>query len=393
MADIEVYSKEWCPYCARAKVLLKTKGLGYREIDVTTGGEPEREMIERSGLRTVPQIFIDGISVGGYDSLASLNASGELDRMLGVASVELREIYDVAVVGAGPAGLVAALYAARKNLSTVIVSLDVGGQVGTTHEIANYPGLATVTGPALVEQMNDQVESLGVERLIGEQVTGIRVMPGIVLLDTASAREICAKCVIVATGARKRHLGIPGEKQLTGRGVVYCSTCDGPLFRGLSVAIIGGGNSGLEAALEMNGVASEVHLVARRELSGDQVLQDKAAGSPVTVWTGYEPVEILGTTQVEGLTIRNLETGESRTLAVDGVFVEVGLDPQTDFVLDLVETNRVGEIVVDAHGRTGVPGIFAAGDAIDIHDKQIIMAAGQGARAALAAFEYLINRT
>lgn len=393
MADIEVYSKEWCPYCARAKVLLKTKGLAYREIDVTAGGEPERVMIERSGLRTVPQIFIDGVSVGGYDSLASLNASGELDRMLGIAIVELREIYDVAVVGAGPAGLVAALYAARKNLSTVIVSLDVGGQVGTTHEIANYPGLAIVTGPALIEQMSTQAEGMGVKRLIGEQVTGIRVMPGIVLLDTASAKEICAKCVIVASGARKRHLGIPGEKELTGRGVVYCSTCDGPLFRGLVIAIVGGGNSGLEAALEMGGVASQVHLVSRRELSGDQVLQDKLAGSTVTVWMGYEPVEILGTAQVEGLTIRSLETGGLRTLAVDGVFVEVGLDPQTDFVLDLVETNRIGEIVVDAHGRTGVPGIFAAGDAIDIHDKQIVMAAGQGARAALAAFEYLINRT
>ncbi|GAB4267945.1 MAG: hypothetical protein Kow00122_21460 [Thermoleophilia bacterium] len=393
MADIEIYTKEWCPYCARAKMLLKAKGLAYREIDVTANPARESEMIERSGLRTVPQIFIDGVSVGGYDALASLNASGDLDRRLGLPAAEFRKVYDVAVVGAGPAGLVAALYAARKNLSTVVVSLDVGGQVGTTHEVANYPGLSTITGPDLVQQMYTQVQQYGVDQLIGEKVTGIRVMPGILLLDTASAKEVCAKCVIIASGARKRHLGIPGEKELAGRGVVYCSTCDGPLFRGRAIAVVGGGNSGLEAALEMEGVASAVYLVSRGNLTGDQVLQDKLVASSAQVLTHCEPVEIHGDRQVTGLTIRNLQTNELRRLAVDGVFVEVGLQPQTDFVLDLVETNEIGEIKVDGHGRTGVPGVFAAGDAIDMHDKQIVMATGQGARAALAAFEYLVKRT
>lgn len=393
MADIEIYTKEWCPYCARAKVLLKTKGLAFREIDVTADPARESEMIERSGLRTVPQIFIDGVSVGGYDALASLNASGDLDRRLGLPAAEFRKVYDVAVVGAGPAGLVAALYAARKNLSTVVVSLDVGGQVGTTHEVANYPGLGIITGPDLVQQMYTQVQQYGVDQLIGEKVTGIRVMPGILLLDTASAKEVCAKCVIIASGARKRHLDIPGEKELAGRGVVYCSTCDGPLFRGRAIAVVGGGNSGLEAALEMDGVASAVYLVSRGHLTGDQVLQDKLAASAALVLTHYEPVEIHGDRQVIGLTVRNLQTGELRRLDVEGVFVEVGFQPQTDFVLDLVETNEIGEIKVDGHGRTGVPGIFAAGDAIDMHDKQIVMATGQGARAALAAFEYLVKRT
>jgi len=393
MADIEVYSKEWCPYCARAKVLLKTKGLAYREIDVTNDHDRESEMIQRSGMRTVPQIFIDGESVGGYDALASLNASGELDRRLGLPATKFRKIYDVAIVGAGPAGLAAALYAARKNLSTAVVSLDVGGQLSTTHEVVNYPGLGAVTGPDLVQQMYAQVQAYDVDQLIGEKVTGIRVMPGIFLLDTASAKEVCAKCVIIASGAQKRHLGIPGEKELAGRGVVYCSTCDGPLFRGLGIAVVGGGNSGLQAALEMQGVASSVCVIIRGEPTGDQVLQDKLAGSSALVLAHHEPVEIHGEQSVTGLTVRNSRTGELRRLDIEGVFVEIGLQPHTDFALDLLETNEIGEIKVDGHGRTGVPGVFAAGDAIDMHDKQIVMAAGQGARAALAAFEYLVKRT
>lgn len=393
MAVIEIYTKEWCPYCAKAKALLRVKGLEYLELDVTEDQQREEEMIRRSGLRTVPQIFIDGESVGGYDALAALNASGDLDRKLGLPVTVVRTVYDVAVVGAGPAGLVAALYAARKNLSTVVVSLDVGGQVGTTRHVANYPGLAGISGPDLIQQMYAQVEECGAGQMIGEQVTGMRIMPGILLLDTASAKEVCAKCVVVASGAEKRHLGIPGEKRLAGRGVVYCSTCDGPLFRGRTIAIVGGGNSGLEAAIEMDGVADKIYLLARTDLTGDQVLQDKVTGSAAIVLREHEPVEIDGKEQVEGLTVRDITTGELRRLEVDGVFVEVGFRPHTDFALGVLEMNAVGEIMVDAHGRTNVPGVFAAGDAIEMHDKQIVMAAGQGARAALAAFEYLIKRT
>lgn len=393
MAEIQIYTKEWCPYCVRAKVLLTSKGLGYSEVDVTRDQEREREMISRSGLRTVPQIFIDGDSVGGYDALATLNATGELDRRLGLPALTVRTIYDVAVIGAGPAGLVAALYAARKNLSTVMVSLDIGGQVGTTRELANYPGVRDITGPDLVQEMYAQLQEHDVDQLIGERVTGIRPMPGIVIADTQSGKEVCAKALIIATGAQKRQLGIPGEKDLMGRGVVYCSTCDGPLFRNLTIAIVGGGNSGLEAALEMEGAAKAIYLISRGPLSGDQVLQDKLAASRAIVLANHEPVEIHGDGQVEGLTVRERASGAEKRLEVDGVFVEIGLRPHSDFILDLLETNEAGEVVVDAHGGTGVPGVFAAGDVIDIHDKQIVMAAGQGARAALAAFEYLVKRT
>jgi len=229
--------------------------------------------------------------------------------------------------------------------------------------------------------------------VVGERVVGLRLMPGIVTCDTESDKEVCGRTVVIATGAQKRRLGIPAEHELTGRGVVYCSTCDGPLFRRLSIAIVGGGNSGLEAALEMEGIADNVHLVSRSGLSGDQVLQDKVAASPTIVLEGYEPVKILGNDSVTGLVLREQATGAETTLDVEGVFVEIGLRAHSDFVLDLVETNERGEIVVDGHGRTGIPGLFAAGDVIDMHDKQVIMAAPQGARAALACFEYIIQRT
>src|SRR5215510_278476 len=244
MANIEIYTKDWCPYCAKAKALLTSKDLSYREINVTSDEALQQEMVTRSGRRTVPQIFLDGESIGGYDDLANFNATGELDRRLGIkGAVDLTTVYDVAVVGAGPAGLAAAIYAARKNLSTILIAFDLGGQLGTTYEVANYPGFQLITGPDLVQKFFEHVEQYGVKRLIGERVTGIQFEGRVKVLQTASGREIRAKTVIITTGAQKRKLNIPGEKQLTGKGVVYCSTCDGPLFKNLRIAIIGGGNS------------------------------------------------------------------------------------------------------------------------------------------------------
>jgi NADH-dependent peroxiredoxin subunit F len=394
MANIEIYTKEWCPYCAKAKALLKSKGLSYQEVNVTSDEALQQEMVTRSGRRTVPQIFLDGESVGGYDDLANFNATGELDRRLGIkTAADLTKVYDVAVIGAGPAGLAAAIYAVRKNLSTILIAFDLGGQLGTTYEVANYPGFQLVTGPDLVQKFFEHVEQYGVEKLIGEKVTGMQVEGRVKVLQTASGREIRARTVIITTGAQKRKLNIPGEKQLAGKGVVYCSTCDGPLFKDLTIAIIGGGNSGLEAAIEMDGVAKKVYHVSRGEWTGDEILQDKvAAAKRVEVLKHHQPVEIHGQERVEGLTVKDLQTGATRRLEVQGVFIEIGLFPQTDFLLDLLETNARGEIKVDRHGQTGVRGIFAAGDATDSHDKQIVIAAGEGASAALAAFEYLVKQ-
>lgn len=394
MATIEIYTKQWCPYCAKAKALLHSKGLSYNAIDVTEDETLQQEMVARSGRRTVPQLFLDGQSIGGYDDLANLNATGELDQRLGLPTrAKLATVYDVAVIGAGPAGLSAAIYAVRKNLSTVLVAFDLGGQLGTTYEVANYPGFQLVTGPDLVQKFFDHVTQYGIENRIGEKVTGLQVDGRVKLIKTASGNDIRAKTVIITTGAQKRKLNIPGEKELAGKGVVYCSTCDGPLFKNTRIAIIGGGNSGLEATIEMDGIAKQVFLLSRGEWNGDEILQDKVrAAKRVEALAGYQPVEIHGSDRVTGLTIKRTETGEIRRLDVDGVFIEIGLFPNTDFVLDLVETNERGEIKVDRHGATGVRGIFAAGDATDGHDKQIVIAAGEGAKAALVAFEYLVKQ-
>ena len=392
MEKIEIYSKEWCPYCTKAKALLRSKQLEYEEIDVTSDAASELIMVERSQRRTVPQIFIDELSVGGYDDLAQLNATGELDRLLGIEStIDLHKVYDVVIIGAGPAGMSAAIYAVRKNLSTLIVASDVGGQLGTTYEVGNYPGFQMITGPDLVQQFEAHMDRYEIEKRVGEKVTGLRFEGHCKVLETVAGRDIYTRSVIIASGAFKRKLNIPGEKELSGKGVVYCSTCDGPLFKGMDIAIVGGGNSGLEAAIEMNGLARKVYLISRAEWNGDPILQDKVSSAErVEPLVLHDPVEIHGSEHVEGFTVKDLTTGKSRRLSVQGVFIEIGLYPNTDFVLDLMDTNERGEIKVDNRGRTGVNGVFAAGDVTDSHAKQIVSAAGAGANAALGAFEYLV---
>ncbi len=392
--QIEVYSKEWCPYCLKAKALLKSKDLDYSVLDVTSDRKLEDEMIERSHRRTVPQIFINGNSIGGYDEISRLNATGELDQLLGLTAPETPiKLYDLVIIGAGPAGFSAAIYAARKNLSTLMIALDLGGQVGTTNEISNYPGMEEVTGPGLVEKLIAHAEQYDIEKLIGERVNSIHMQGCCKIIKTDSEKEIPARAVIIASGAFKRKLNIPGEEKLAGRGVVYCSTCDGPLFRDQTVAVIGSGNSGLEAAIEMAGIAEKVYLVSMEGWTGDQILQDKAAASDrIIPYKFHAPTEIHGADRVEGLTIKDIKTGESRRLEVGGVLIEVGLAPNSCFILDLVETNQRGEIRVDRDGNTGVNGIFAAGDVTDTRFKQIIISAGDGARAALSVFDYLMKQ-
>ena len=394
MARVQMYSMEWCPYCAKAKALLGAKGIDFDEVDVTDDEGAAMEMVERTGQRGVPQLFLDDQWIGGYDDLAYLNATGALDQVFGIeTSVDLARVWDVAVVGGGPAGLTAALYAARKNLSTIIIALDLGGQVGITHMVTNYPGLPVVDGPELVRLMFEQAYMYGLERLIGERVDGIRIDGRARILQLASGKEVKARSVIVASGAQKRRLEIPGEDEFAGRGVVYCSTCDGPFYRDKTIAIVGGGSSALEAAIEMGGIARKVYVVSRGEWGGEQILRDKAGAlAGVKALLGYEPTAIRGDEVVRELALRDLKSGKARVLKVDGVFIEVGLAPNSDVLLDLTDTNDRGEVIVGAMGETGVRGVFAAGDVTATKDKQIVIAAGEGAKAALAAFDYLITQ-
>jgi NADH-dependent peroxiredoxin subunit F len=393
MPDLQIYSLEWCPYCIKAKALLKAKDIPYRETDVTYDRELAIEMIERSGRNSVPQIFLDDEHVGGYAELARLTSTGELDQAFGRRPAKLKPVYDVAVIGGGAAGLSAAMYASRKGLTTVLISEDVGGQVGVTRDIFNYPGYEYVTGPELSERMIEQAAQNPIERLLGEYVVGLSLDGRCKVIELESGRRIRADAVIIASGVTKRRLEIPGESEFEGFGVVYCSTCDGPLYKDKAIAVVGAGNSAFEAALEMNGIARKVYLVTRGEITADRVLRDKVATAKrVKHLKGKAPVEIHGAEEVEALTIADRDSGERRRLAVDAVFVEAGLLPNTSFALDLVETNATGEIIVDERGRTGVRGVFAAGDCTTVPDKQIVVAAGDGAKAALAAFEYLVSQ-
>ena len=387
---LEIYSKDWCPYCAKAKALLRSEGIGYEEFDVTHDKEREQEMVDRSGRRTVPQLFLDGQPLGGYDDLAKLHGQGLLKSMLGLKdrSAEV-DVYDVVIVGAGPAGLSAGLYTARKNLSTLVLAYDLGGQMGTTYEIANYPGVGQTNGPDLVDGFLAQAQDAGVEIRLGQMVESVASSEGFKEIRTQAGETIRARAVIVATGAFKRRLGVPGEKQLQGRGVVYCSTCEGPLFHGKSVAVVGGGNSGLEAAIEMSGIAKEVFLISEHAWTGDGVLQDKLSKlSNLTQLPFHRPLEIHGRDQVDGLTLLDVRTDREKRLELDAVFVEIGLTPNSGFLTQMLALNERGEVPVERSGATTLDGIFAAGD-VTTDDKQIVVAAGSGARAGLAAFNYL----
>lgn len=301
-----------------------------------------------------------------------------------------QNIYDLIIVGAGPAGMTAAVYAARKKLKTLLVSVDIGGQTNWTNDIENYMGYQLIEGPELIDKFESQVRKFPIDVKTEMDVRSVKRIEGGFELHAASGETFQGKTVIVASGKRPRPLNVPGEERLRGHGVTYCSTCDGPLFEGMNVAVIGGGNSALEAVLDMVKVAVRVHMVSLTPLTGDQILIDRVRGSSnVTVFTEHETREVLGDSGVSAIRIRALKDGEEKTLDVRGVFVEIGLIPNSDFAKDLVALNHAGEIVVSCAGETGVPGLFAAGDVTNVPEKQIVVAAGEGAKAALQAYRYL----
>ena len=299
-------------------------------------------------------------------------------------------MYDLIIVGAGPAGMTAAVYAARKKLRTLLVSVDIGGQTNWTNDIENYMGYQLIEGPELIDKFESQVRKFPIDVKTEMDVTSVSRVEGGFELRVASGETFQGRTAIIASGKRPRPLNVPGEERLRGRGVTYCSTCDGPLFEGMSVAVIGGGNSALEAVLDMVKIAERVFMVSLTPLTGDQVLIDRVKGSSnVAIFTEHETREVLGDTGVSAIRIRDMKGGEEKTLDVRGVFVEIGLMPNSEFARDLVTLNQVGEIVVSCAGETGIPGLFAAGDVTNVPEKQIVVAAGEGAKAALQAYRYL----
>lgn len=301
-------------------------------------------------------------------------------------------MYDVIVIGGGPAGMTAGVFASRKGLKTAIISKDFGGQVNWTSDIENYMGFSEIDGRALMDRFEAQVR----EHRLEEKQTDVRkvIKNGEVFtVSTTDQGDYTAKIVIVATGKRPKTLNVPGEVEFRNKGVSYCSTCDAPLFRDLPVAVVGGGNSALKAVFDLNNYAAEIHLISLTELTADAVLIERLKGiSKLKQYLGHTVVEIKGSKLVERVLVEKTETKERFELPVQGVFIEIGLEPNTDLVEGLVEKTDNGEIKIDCDCRTNVPGLFAAGDVTTIPEKQIIIAAGEGAKAALNAWEYLLEQ-
>ncbi|MDP6085951.1 MAG: FAD-dependent oxidoreductase [Nitrospinota bacterium] len=391
---VEAYSQAQCPWCHRAMGLLKKKDVEFEEI-LVSGDTPEWEaMIERTGGRTTPQILIGGEIIGGYTELAALNAWGVLDEKLGRESDRAEEtLYDVMIIGLGPAGMTAAIYASRKGLQTLVLSKDVGGQLNITAELENYPGYSYIEAQDLIDRFEEHVDRFDITRVIGETVTNIEIDDKIKAVRTEAGNRYRGRTLIVASGKSPRPLGVPGEDRLMGKGVAYCATCDAPFYKNKVVAVVGAGNSALEAAGELDRMARKVHLIVRGELIADDILIDRVHRmKDVEILQGFAPVEILGEDGVTGVRVRSKADGTERTLEVDGVFVEVGLLPNSAFAIDALDVNETGEIVIDCQTETGAPGVFAAGDVTNVKDKQVVVAAGEGAKAALRANEYILAK-
>lgn len=299
-------------------------------------------------------------------------------------------MHDVIIIGGGPAGMTAAVYAVRKKMDILLITKDFGGQLMWTREIENYMGFQYITGPELITKFEEQVKQFPVNIKYEEVERLTRAADGTFVVHGSESSHQ-GKTVIVASGKRPRRLNVPREEEFTGRGVGYCATCDGPLYAGKEVAVVGGGNSGVQAAIELCAIADKVHLVVRSDYRADPVVVEKLAGcSNVAVLKGYQAKSIAGDQTVEKFVVASDDS--TQELAVQGVFIEIGLDPNSEFARDAVKLNSYQEIVVDCRARTNVPGLFAAGDVTSGPDKQIIVAAGDGAKAALGAYEYLLYR-
>jgi alkyl hydroperoxide reductase subunit F len=351
--------------------------------------------ITRLNIQGVPSVIVtDHLLHSGrinfIDLLAKIEARFGLDesQAQGISAPVDLGLVDVAVVGGGPAGASAAIYSVRKGLKTALICERFGGQVQDTKGIENLIGVVYTEGPQLADQLNKHLMSYPVQLLEHRRVE--KVDRDSKTIFFTSGEFVKAKSIIVATGAKWRELNIPGEKDYMGRGVAYCPHCDGPYYKGKKVAVIGGGNSGVEAAIDLSGIVSEVVLFEYNDtLKADQVLVDKLKSIPnARIITSAKTQTVIGNgTKVTALEYQDRKTEKTVTENLDGIFVQIGLLPNSQFIKDVVETNKFGEIIVDVKGRTSVKGIYAAGDVTTTPFKQIIIAMGEGAKASLAAFE------
>ncbi|KND58003.1 Alkyl hydroperoxide reductase protein F [Candidatus Paraburkholderia schumanniana] len=391
--EFETYFSLSCQNCPEVVQALNMMALINPRIKhVAIDGALFQDEVEAREVMAVPTTFLNGASFGSGRSgvkeiLAKLD-TGSAERA--AKELEKKPVFDVLIVGGGPAGAAAAIYSARKGISTGVVAEHFGGQVLDTMAIENFVSVQETEGPKFSTALEQHVKSYEVDVMDVQRAE--KLVPGRVNeIHLASGAVLKAKTVILSTGARWREINVPGEREYRGRGVAYCP---GPLFKGKRVAVVGGGNSGVEAAIDLAGIVSTVTLIEfGNELRADAVLQKKLKSLPnVTIVTSAQTTEISGDgKKVNGLTYTHRATSASHHVELEGVFVQIGLVPNTEWLKGTVELSKHGEIVVDAKGATSLPGVFAAGDVTTVPYKQIVIAVGEGAKASLSAFDHLIR--
>ena len=383
-----------CPDVVQALNLMAVLNPGVSHVMVD--GMLYRDEISDRKIMAVPTIYLNGEPFGqGRMTVEEIVA--KLDT--GAAAREAEKIaekapFDVLIVGGGPAGASAAIYAARKGVRTGVVADRFGGQVLDTVSIENFISVKATDGPRLVAGLEQHVRDYDVDIMNLQRAEALSIgTDGLAEIHLQSGASIKSRSVILSTGARWSEMNVPGEKEYRGKGVAYCPHCDGPLYKGKRVAVVGGGNSGVEAAIDLAGIVAHVTLLTRNVVRADAVLQKKLASLPnVTVVSHAVPEAVLGNGEkVNGLRYLEKNSGENRTLEVEGVFVQIGLLPNTDWLKGTLALSPRGEIEVDSHGRTSLPGVFAAGDCTTVPYKQIVIAMGEGAKASLAAFDHLVR--
>ena len=386
-----------CPDVVQALSLLAVLNPKIKTV-IIDGGLFQDEVTARE-IMAVPMVFLNGVMFGsGRMSIEEI--VGKLDS--GAAAREASKLsdkpaFDMLIVGGGPAGAAAAVYAARKGIRTGIAAERFGGQVNDTLAIENYVSVLATDGPKFASALEAHVKDYDVEIMNlqrADQLIPAAAVGGLIEVKLSNGGALKAKTVIISTGARWRNVGVPGEQEYKNKGVAYCPHCDGPLFKGKRVAVIGGGNSGVEAAIDLAGIVRHVTLLEFGEtLRADAVLVNKLKSLPnVTIHTHAQTNEFTGEAgKFNGLSYTDRASGEARHIELEGVFVQIGLVPNTEWLKGVVDLSKHGEIIVDAKGQTSIPGVFAAGDVTTVPFKQIIIATGEGAKAALGAFDYMMR--
>ncbi|BCN39644.1 alkyl hydroperoxide reductase subunit F [Alicycliphilus denitrificans] len=398
--NFEVYMSLTCHNCPDVVQALSLMAVLNPKVKTTVieGGAFQQEVTERE-IMAVPMVYLNGQVFGaGRMELAEIVAkldTGAARRE--AAKLSAKQAFDVLIVGGGPAGAAAAVYAARKGIRTGVAAERFGGQVNDTLDIENYISIPRTEGPQFAAALQQHVNAYDVDVMNLQRARALRPASqsgGLIEVEMDNGAVLKAKTVILSTGARWRNMNVPGEEQYRTKGVAYCPHCDGPLYKGKRVAVIGGGNSGVEAAIDLAGVVAHVTVFEfMPQLKADAVLQKKLASLPnVDVVLNAQTTEVLGDgSKVNALAYKDRATGEEKRVELEGIFVQIGLLPNTDWLKGTVELSKFGEVVIDAKGQTSVPGVFAAGDCTTVPYKQIVIAAGAGATAALSAFDHLIR--